>query len=160
VRLRTLRSRDHPRRERYLVFAVCLFVSSCWLIGRRCCRASARRAGGRTQYGSPVGCRFAATGFGIMMGAINRTTEQSSVFCATAVVIAAALGGIMVPSFLMPARMQQSAALAAAVGLSAFVDSSCRRDDRHRAAAAREAGGFGAVTLGSPCWSSAEGIAP
>jgi ABC-2 type transport system permease protein len=66
---------------------------------------------------------FAATGFGIMMGAINRTTEQSSVFCATAVVIAAALGGIMVPSFLMPARMQLIGHLSPLQwGLSAFVD--------------------------------------
>ena len=66
---------------------------------------------------------FAATGFGIMMGAINRTTEQSSVFCATAVVIAAALGGIMVPSFLMPANMQHIGQLSPLQwGLSAFVD--------------------------------------
>jgi len=66
---------------------------------------------------------FAATGFGIMMGAINRTTEQSSVFCATAVVIAAALGGIMVPSFLMPAKMQLIGHLSPLQwGLNAFVD--------------------------------------
>jgi ABC-2 type transport system permease protein len=80
-----------------------------------------------TQYGAilaaALAAAFAATGFGIMMGTINRTTEQSSVFCATAVVIAAALGGIMVPSFLMPARMQHIGQLSPLQwGLSAFVD--------------------------------------
>jgi len=80
-----------------------------------------------TQYAAIVAAAlaaaFAATGFGIMMGAINRTTEQSSVFCATAVVIAAALGGIMVPSFLMPAKMQHIGQLSPLQwGLSAFVD--------------------------------------
>jgi len=80
-----------------------------------------------TQYGAifaaALAAAFAATGFGILMGAINRTTEQSSVFCATAVVIAAALGGIMVPSFLMPAKMQHIGQLSPLQwGLSAFVD--------------------------------------
>ena len=80
-----------------------------------------------TQYASigaaALAAAFAATGFGIMMGAISRTTEQSSIFCATAVVIAAALGGIMVPSFLMPARMQHIGQLSPLQwGLSAFVD--------------------------------------
>jgi len=80
-----------------------------------------------TQYAAigaaALAAAFAATGFGIMMGAINRTTEQSSVFCATAVVIAAALGGIMVPSFLMPAKMQHIGHLSPLQwGLSAFVD--------------------------------------
>ncbi|MDP1861680.1 MAG: ABC transporter permease, partial [Gemmatimonadaceae bacterium] len=80
-----------------------------------------------TQYAAigaaALAAAFAATGFGIMMGAINRTTEQSSVFCATAVVIAAALGGIMVPSFLMPAKMQLIGHLSPLQwGLSAFVD--------------------------------------
>ena len=80
-----------------------------------------------TQYAAigaaALAAAFAATGFGIMMGVINRTTEQSSVFCATAVVIAAALGGIMVPSFLMPAKMQHIGQLSPLQwGLSAFVD--------------------------------------
>ncbi len=80
-----------------------------------------------TQYGAilaaALAAGFAATGFGIMMGSINRTTEQSSVFCATAVVIAAALGGVMVPSFLMPAKMQHLGQLSPLQwGLSAFVD--------------------------------------
>jgi ABC-2 type transport system permease protein len=80
-----------------------------------------------TQYAAigaaALAAAFAATGFGIMMGAINRTTEQSSVFCATAVVIAAALGGVMVPSFLMPAKMQHIGQLSPLQwGLSAFVE--------------------------------------
>ncbi|MHB8836938.1 MAG: ABC transporter permease [Candidatus Methylomirabilia bacterium] len=80
-----------------------------------------------THYGAilaaALAAGFAATGFGVMMGAINRTTEQSSVFCATAVVIAAALGGVMVPSFLMPIKMQHIGQLSPLQwGLSAFVD--------------------------------------
>ncbi len=80
-----------------------------------------------TQYtaigAAALAAAFAATGFGILMGTINRTTEQSSIFCATAVVIAAALGGIMVPSFLMPAKMQHIGQLSPLQwGLSAFVD--------------------------------------
>jgi len=80
-----------------------------------------------TQYAgiaaAALAAAFAATGFGILMGVINRTTEQSSVFCATAVVIAAALGGVMVPSFLMPYKLQQAGHFSPMQwGLSAFVD--------------------------------------
>jgi len=80
-----------------------------------------------TQYAgiaaAALAAAFAATGFGIMMGAVNRTTEQSSVFCATAVVIAAALGGVMVPSFMMPATLQHVGRFSPLQwGLSAFID--------------------------------------
>jgi len=80
-----------------------------------------------TQYAgiaaAALAAAFAATGFGIMMGALNRTTEQASIFCATSVVIAAALGGVMVPSFMMPARMQQLGHFSPMQwGLNAFID--------------------------------------
>ena len=80
-----------------------------------------------TQYAAiaaaALAAAFAATGFGILMGAINRTTEQASIFCATSVVIAAALGGVMVPAFMMPARMQQIGHFSPMEwGLSAFLD--------------------------------------
>jgi ABC-2 type transport system permease protein len=66
---------------------------------------------------------LAGTGFGVMMGTINRTTEQSSVFCSTTVVIAAAIGGIMVPSFLMPPAMRAASAYSPLHwGLNAFLD--------------------------------------
>ena len=48
---------------------------------------------------------LAATGFGILVGSVAKTNEQASVFTATAVVIGAGLGGLMVPSFLMPPAM-------------------------------------------------------
>jgi ABC-2 type transport system permease protein len=80
-----------------------------------------------TQYtgiaAAALAAAFAATGFGIMMGALNRTTEQASIFCATSVVIAAALGGVMVPSFMMPATMQLVGQYSPLHwGLSAFLD--------------------------------------
>jgi len=47
-----------------------------------------------------------ATGFGIMLGALARTNEQAAILGPVTVVIAAALGGIMVPVFAMPEAMQ------------------------------------------------------
>ena len=49
---------------------------------------------------------LAATGYGIMIGTIAGTHDQASMFGAISVVIAAALGGIMVPVFAMPEPMQ------------------------------------------------------
>lgn len=45
---------------------------------------------------------LAATGFGILVAALSRTTMQATTLGPTAIVILAALGGVMVPSFLMP----------------------------------------------------------
>ena len=44
----------------------------------------------------------AACGYGILLGTMARTYEQASAFGAVSVVIAAAIGGIMVPVFVMP----------------------------------------------------------
>jgi ABC-2 type transport system permease protein len=49
---------------------------------------------------------LAATGFGVMLGTLARTQEQATTLGPIAVVIAAALGGLMVPVFAMPAGMQ------------------------------------------------------
>lgn len=49
---------------------------------------------------------LAAIGFGILIGTIANTQEQSAPFGATAVVVLAAIGGIWVPVFLMPDFMQ------------------------------------------------------
>ena len=49
---------------------------------------------------------LAACGFGICLGSYCRTYEQASTVGATAVVAAAALGGIMVPVYAMPPLMQ------------------------------------------------------
>ncbi len=47
-----------------------------------------------------------ATGYGVMLGALARTHEQATTLGPVSVVIAAALGGIMVPVFAMPPMMQ------------------------------------------------------
>jgi ABC-2 type transport system permease protein len=49
---------------------------------------------------------FAAVGFGILLGTIASTQEQSAPFGATSVLILAAIGGIWVPVFAMPKIMQ------------------------------------------------------
>ncbi|MWB93874.1 ABC transporter permease [Flavobacterium sp. GA093] len=49
---------------------------------------------------------FAAIGFGILLGTIANTQEQSAPFGATSVIILAAIGGIWVPVFAMPTIMQ------------------------------------------------------
>ncbi len=49
---------------------------------------------------------FAAIGFGILLGTIASTQEQSAPFGATSVIILAAIGGIWVPVFAMPSIMQ------------------------------------------------------
>jgi len=49
---------------------------------------------------------LAATGYGIMLGALVNSSQQASVFGPVSIVIAAAVGGIMVPVFAMPPVMQ------------------------------------------------------
>ncbi|WP_294213456.1 ABC transporter permease [uncultured Chryseobacterium sp.] len=52
---------------------------------------------------------LAAIGFGVLLGTIADTQEQSAPFGATSVVVLAAIGGIWVPVFLMPEFMQHIA---------------------------------------------------
>lgn len=47
-----------------------------------------------------------ACGFGLVLGVYARSEQQASLTAAVAIVIAAALGGIMVPVYLMPPMMQ------------------------------------------------------
>lgn len=66
---------------------------------------------------------FAAIGFGILLGTIAKTQEQSAPFGATSVIILAATGGVWVPVFLMSKIMQiiaQSSPMN--WGLNAFYD--------------------------------------
>ena len=66
---------------------------------------------------------LAATGYGIMLGTIVRTYEQASMFGPISVVIAAAIGGIMVPVYAMPKTMQQLSVLSPlGWGLNAFLE--------------------------------------
>lgn len=54
---------------------------------------------------------LAATGYGILLGTLVGSYEQASMFGALSIVIAAALGGIMVPVHAMPALMQKISVL-------------------------------------------------
>jgi ABC-2 type transport system permease protein len=66
---------------------------------------------------------IAAIGFGVAIGNIAKTYQQSSVFGAMSVVIMAAIGGIWVPVFLMSDMMQKISLLSPMRwGISAFYD--------------------------------------
>lgn len=66
---------------------------------------------------------LAAIGLGILIGAIASTTEQAAPFGATLVVILAAIGGVWVPTFLMPDFVQSIAEMTPMNwGLNGFYD--------------------------------------
>jgi ABC-2 type transport system permease protein len=64
---------------------------------------------------------LAAAGYGIMVGTLAKSYEQASMFGAVSVVIAAALGGVMIPVYVMPRYMQDISCISPlAWGLNAF----------------------------------------
>ena len=66
---------------------------------------------------------FAAIGFGILLGTVAKTQEQSAPFGATSAIILAAIGGVWVPVFAMPEMMQAIAKSSPMNwGLNAFYD--------------------------------------
>lgn len=66
---------------------------------------------------------LAAIGFGVLIGTVSDTQEQSAPFGATSVVVLAAVGGIWVPVFLMPEFMQKIAQFSPMNwGLNAYYD--------------------------------------
>jgi len=66
---------------------------------------------------------LAAIGFGVLLGTVADTQEQSAPFGATSVVVLAAIGGIWVPVFLMPEFMQTIAKFSPMNwGLKAYYD--------------------------------------
>jgi len=66
---------------------------------------------------------FAAIGFGILLGTVAKTQEQSAPFGATSAIILAAIGGVWVPVFAMPELMQVIARSSPMNwGLNAFYD--------------------------------------
>lgn len=66
---------------------------------------------------------FSAIGFGILLGTVASTQEQSAPFGATSVIILAAIGGVWVPVFAMPKIMQYIAKSSPMNwGLEAFYD--------------------------------------
>lgn len=73
-------------------------------------------------------CGFAAIGYGILVGTIAKTQEQSAPFGSTSVIILAAIGGVWVPVFAMPEMMQIVAKCSPMNwGLNAFYDVMLRR---------------------------------
>lgn len=73
---------------------------------------------------------LAATAFGILLGVVTRTYEQASMIGAISVVIAAAIGGVMVPVFAMPRLMRDISQISPmAWGLDAFLDLFARGGD-------------------------------
>jgi ABC-2 type transport system permease protein len=77
-----------------------------------------------------VSAALAASGYGILLGTIARTYEQASMFGAVSVVIAAALGGVMVPVFVMPKIMQSISNFSPlSWGLTAFLNVYVRNGD-------------------------------
>ncbi len=71
---------------------------------------------------------MAAGGFGLLVGTLFSTHQQASTFGAISIVIAAALGGIMVPAFAMPEMMQAIRFISPlGWGLDAFHDIFLRR---------------------------------
>ncbi len=70
-----------------------------------------------------VSAALAACGYGILVGVLVRSYEQASTFGAVSVVIAAALGGVMVPVYVMPRVMQDLSVISPlGWGLEAFLE--------------------------------------
>ncbi len=68
-------------------------------------------------------CGLAAIGFGILLGTLSNTAEQSAPMGATSVVVLAAIGGVWIPVFMMPEYVQFIAkASPMNWGLNAFYD--------------------------------------
>jgi ABC-2 type transport system permease protein len=64
---------------------------------------------------------LAATGFGLLVGTIATSHDQASLFGAVFVIILAAIGGIWVPTFVMPEVMKKIAVISPLNwGLEAF----------------------------------------
>ncbi len=53
-----------------------------------------------------IACALAATGYGFMVGSIFNSHHQAMVFGSVSVVILAAIGGVLVPVYVMPGIMQ------------------------------------------------------
>ena len=79
-----------------------------------------------------ISASLAAAGYGVLLGTAGRTYEQVSMFGAVSVVIAAALGGIMVPVYVMPKTMQQISLFSPlAWGLNSLTDIFAREGNIH-----------------------------
>lgn len=73
----------------------------------------------------PVVCAaaLAACGFGVLIGTVARSHMQASAFGAVVVIILAAIGGVMVPVYVMPHVLREFSVVSPlAWGLNAFLD--------------------------------------
>ena len=70
-----------------------------------------------------VSSALAACGYGMLVGVLARSFDQAAIFGSVSVVIAAALGGVMVPVYMMPQVMQTISVVSPlGWGLEAFLD--------------------------------------
>ena len=70
-----------------------------------------------------VSAALAACGYGILIGVVARSYDQAAIFGSVSIVIAAALGGVMVPIYVMPRFMQNLSIISPlGWGLDAFLD--------------------------------------
>jgi ABC-2 type transport system permease protein len=70
-----------------------------------------------------VSAALAACGYGILVGVVARSYDQAAIFGSVSIVIAAALGGVMVPIYVMPKFMQKLSVISPlGWGLDAFLD--------------------------------------
>ena len=75
---------------------------------------------------------LAACGYGILVGVLARSYDQASTFGSVSVVIAAAMGGVMVPVYVMPRAMQALSVFSPlGWGLDAFLDIFVRNGNLH-----------------------------
>jgi len=77
-----------------------------------------------------VSSALAACGYGMLVGVVARSFDQAAIFGSVSVVIAAALGGVMVPVYMMPQVMQGISVISPlGWGLEAFLDIFARGGD-------------------------------
>lgn len=75
-------------------------------------------------------CALAATSYGILIGVLVRSYEQAAMVGPLSVVLAAAVGGVMVPTYAMPPAMQKLSGFSPlAWGLNGFLELFVRRGD-------------------------------
>ena len=66
---------------------------------------------------------FAATGYGVLLGTVATSHEQAASFGSVSVIILAAIGGVWVPVYMMPAIMQKISVISPLNwGLDGFYD--------------------------------------
>ena len=70
-----------------------------------------------------ISASFAAIGYGLMVATFCKTSEQATTLGGTSVIIFGAIGGIMVPKFVMPAFMQRLTVISPmSWGMEGFID--------------------------------------